>query len=381
LKVYLDNSATTRPGDQAIEAMRSAMTDGYFNPSALYAPALAAEKDMDRCREQIRAVLHAAQGQVTFTSGGTEADNLAIAGSLLGRRPGGKVLYTAGEHPAVLESCKAMADQGFEAVPIPLGPDGLLDLQQLDSLLSKDTRLICVMQVNNETGAIQPLEAVAKLRDRRCPQALLHVDGVQGFLRHHCPVQLWGIDSYALSAHKIHGPKGVGALWTGSRVRLTPILHGGGQEQGIRSGTENTPGIAGLSAAIAAYPAHHDMRALKLRLYERIRAGIPGVSINGPAPEGADAADHILNLSFAPVRAETMLHALEAEGVYVGNGSACSSRKGRHSHVLTAMGLPAARIESAIRFSLAPDLHMEQIDYAAQAVIRSYGLLKAYTRR
>ena len=155
MKVYLDNSATTRPGDQAIEAMRSAMTDGYFNPSALYAPALAAEKDMDRCREQIRAVLHAAQGQVTFTSGGTEADNLAIAGSLLGRRPGGKVLYTAGEHPAVLESCKAMADQGFEAVPIPLGPDGLLDLQQLDSLLSKDTRLICVMQVNNETGAIQ----------------------------------------------------------------------------------------------------------------------------------------------------------------------------------------------------------------------------------
>lgn len=377
--IYLDNSATTRPSAAVMEAMRQAMTDGYFNPSALYKPAMQAEKRMNDCRALIASKL-GVKGRVIFTSGGTEADNLATLGCLPRRRTGGRILYSAGEHPAVIESCKAAVAQGFEAVEIPLLVNGLVDLPALDSLLSSDTLLICVMQVNNETGAVQPLKAIAAQRDERCPDALLHVDGVQGYLRLPCQAEEIGIDSYALSAHKFHGPKGVGALWISPRVRLQPQLYGGGQESGLRPGTHNTPGIAGLDAAIATYPVINTMRDLKLSLYERLREAIPTLEVNGPDPNSAQAADHILNISFPPVRSETLLHALEAEEVYVGNGAACSSRSGKGSHVLRAMGLSSQRVQSAIRFSLNPFLCRQDIDAAANAVIQSYQLLKGYSR-
>ncbi len=380
VKVYLDNSATTRPQDSVMDAMREAMSERYFNPSALYGPALDAEKLLTGCRRDIMQALRTAAGRVIFTSGGTEADNLAIIGAMKRAQPG-RVLYSAGEHPAVAESCKALSTMGHEAVEIPLREDGVLDLSALEALITDNTRLICVMQINNETGAIQPLAEVAALRDRLCPAALFHVDGVQGFLRHACPVSQLGIDSYALSGHKIHGPKGIGALWVSNRVKLQPLAHGGGQEDGLRSGTENTPGIAGLAAAIADYPRQNDMRRMKLMLYERLRESIPDMKVNGPDPASLSAADHILNLSFPPVRAETMLHALEAIGVLVGNGSACSSRKKKLSHVLSAMRLPAADIESAIRFSLNPFLGAEDMDCAADCVIRNYDALKHFTRR
>jgi cysteine desulfurase len=379
LIIYLDNSATTRPSAAVMEAMRLAMTDGYFNPSALYKPAVQAEKRMDDCRALIASRL-AAKGKVIFTSGGTEADNLAILGCLPRRRAGGRILYSAGEHKAVIQSCKAAAAPGFEAVEIPLLENGLVDLAALDSLLTSDTLLICVMQVNNETGAVQPLKSIAAQRDVRCPDALLHVDGVQGYLRLPCQVEQAGIDSYALSAHKFHGPKGVGALWISPRVRLQPQLHGGGQESGLRPGTHNTPGIAGMYAAIATYPAVNAMRDLKLRLYERLREAIPALEVNGPDPNSAQAADHIINISFPPVRSETLLHALEAEEVYVGNGAACTSRSGKGSHVLRAMGLSSQRVQSATRFSLNPFLCRQDIDAAANAVIQSYQLLKRYSR-
>jgi cysteine desulfurase len=379
LIIYLDNSATTRPSAAVIEAMRQAMTDGYFNPSALYKPAVQAEKRMDDCRALIQSKL-GAKGRVIFTSGGTEADNLAILGCLPRRRTGGRILYSAGEHPAVIESCKAAAALGFEAVEIPLLENGLLDLSSLDSLLTRDTLLICVMQVNNETGAVQPLQAIAAQRDARCPDALLHVDGVQGYLRLPCQAEQSGIDSYALSAHKFHGPKGVGALWISPRVRLQSQLFGGGQESGLRPGTHNTPGIAGMNAAIATYPAVNSMRDLKLLLFERLREAIPSPDVNGPDPNSAQAADHILNISFTPVRSETLLHALEADEVYVGNGAACSSRSGKGSHVLRAMGLSNQRVQSAVRFSLNPFISRQDIDAAANAVIKSYHLLKRYSR-
>lgn len=380
VKVYLDNSATTRPQDSVMDAMREAMAERYFNPSALYGPALDAEKLLTGCRRDIMQALRAAGGRVIFASGGTEADNLAIIGAMKRARPG-RVLYSAGEHPAVAESCKALTEMGHEALEIPLREDGLIDLSALEALLTDDTRLVCLMQINNETGAVQPLAEAAALRNRLCPEALFHVDGVQGFLRQGCAVSQLGIDSYALSGHKIHGPKGIGALWVGDRVQLQPLARGGGQEDGLRSGTENTPGIAGLAAAIAAYPRQNDMRRMKLRLYERLRGSIPEMRVNGPDPASPSAADHILNLSFPPVRAETMLHALEGMGVLVGNGSACSSRKKKLSHVLSAMRLPAADIESAVRFSLNPFLREEDMDCAAGCVIRSYDALKRFTRR
>ncbi len=377
--IYLDNSATTRPTAVVMEAMRQAMTDGYFNPSALYKPAVQAEKRMDDCRAHIKSAL-GGKGRVIFTSGGTEADNLAIFGCLPQRKAGGRILYSAGEHQAVMESCKAAAALGYTVMKIPLLANGLVDLPAFNSLLTSDTLLICAMQVNNETGAVQPLKAIAELRDERCPDALLHVDGVQGYLRLPCQAEHAGIDCYALSAHKIHGPKGIGALWISPRVRLQPQLYGGGQESGLRPGTHNTPGIAGLEAAIATYPTVNAMRELKLHLYGRLREAIPALEVNGPDPNCAQAADHILNISFPPVRSETMLHALEAVGIYVAGGAACSSRSGRGSHVLRAMGLSPQRVQSAIRFSLDPFLSRQDIDDAADAVIKCYQMLKRYSR-
>ncbi|MHC1785493.1 MAG: cysteine desulfurase family protein [Christensenellales bacterium] len=379
MTAYLDNSATTRPSDVVIEAMRQAMADDWFNPSSLYAPSLMADRKMDLCRQLIQDRLRS-KGRVIFTAGGTEADNLAILGGLSRSRTAGRIICSAGEHPAVRESCKAAAGLGYEVQEAPLTGEGLTDVRALEALVSPDTRLICVMQVNNETGAIQPLAEISALRRRLCPDALLHVDGVQGFLRLPCAAEELGIDSYALSGHKIHGPKGIGALWTGKRVHLQPLMFGGGQEGGLRSGTPNTPGVAGLAAAIMSYPEAHSMRQLKLALFERLRAAIPGLSVNGPDPYSSLAADHILNLSFPPVRAETMLHALEARQVYVGNGSACSSRSKQVSHVLQAMGKPANQSQSAIRFSLNPFLTAIEIDQAAQAVIDSYEMLRHYSR-
>ena len=363
-----------------IQAMSRAMAERYFNPSSLYAQSLDVERSMDSCRKSILSSLKASNGSIVFTSGGTEADNLAILGAM-GSFSSGKVLYSAGEHPAVTESCKELSRRGLAAEEIPLTREGIVSLEALDSMLTSDTRLICLMQVNNETGAVQPLRELAALRDRLCPEAMIHADGVQGFLRQACPVSETGIDSYALSAHKIHGPKGIGALWVSGRQRLRPILFGGGQEGALRSGTENTPGIAGLLAAICCYPAEHRMRVMKLRLYERIKSEIPEAQVNGPDPYSEHAADHILNLSFPPVRAETMLHALEGMGVLVGNGSACSSKKKSASHVLSAMRIPPAAIESAVRFSLNPYLTEDDIDYAADCVIKNFALLKRFTRR
>ena len=379
MTVYLDNSATTRPCEEAIAAMARCMREEYFNPSALYAPALIAQRMMRSCREEILRILHAPGGsRVIFTSGGTEADNLAILGSLSRRRPG-RVLYSAGEHPAVKEAC---LQSGHEAFPIPYDQDGRVDLEKLAGLLDGDVRMICCMQVNNETGAIQPLAEIARLRSQKCPAALFHVDAVQGFLRVPLDMQALQITSVALSGHKIHGPKGIGALITAPGVRVRPRQVGGGQEGDYRSGTENTPGIAGMLAAMNAFPRDHQMREMKLLLWERIKERIPEAIINGPDPaDPALTAPHILNVSLPPVRSETMLHALEGEGIYVGLGSACSSHKQKVSAVLEAMHLPRPRMESALRFSLCPENTADEMEAAADACLRQYRVLSKYQRR
>ena len=376
--VYLDNAATTQPTLAVIEAVNLSLSTGFFNPSALYKPAVAAAKEMENCRQLIKDRLQAEQ--VIFTSGGTEANNLAILGQFSGSRQGGRVLYSLGEHPSVKAACQALPE-GFLATGIPLNREGVVDMEAFSLLLGPDTRLVCVMQVNNETGVIQPLLEAAKLIKEKAPGAWLHVDGVQGFLR--LPVRLkdFGIDSYALSAHKVHGPKGIGALALGGKKPIKPHLFGGGQEAGMRSGTENTPGIAGLVAAIQGFPSTQEMRARKLRLYEELRAVIPALLVNGPDPYGPSACDHILNLSFPPVRAETMLHALSAKGVYVSHGAACSSRKSRHSETLKAMGIGQAALDGALRFSLSPYNTDEEINTAVNAVKEAYQALKAFTRR
>ena len=381
MPIYLDNSATTRVCDAAAAAMMQCMQAGYFNPSAVYGPALETEKMMRACRETLLRSVHARTGsQAIFTSGGTEADNLAILGRLSGMR-GGRILYSAGEHPAVKEACLAAEAMGFEAHSVPYDHTGAVDLDALEKLMTPDTRLICCMQVNNETGAIQPLSEIAALRARRAPEAHFHVDGVQGFLR--VPFDMPGVqaDSYALSGHKIHGPKGIGALILAPGVRVHPRALGGGQESGLRSGTENTPGIAGLLAAVEAYPLENGMRQVKLHLWQRLREAIPDAAVNGPAPDSDLAAPHILNVSLPPVRSETMLHALEGAGIYVGMGSACSSHKQKVSAVLRAMNTPQRLAESALRFSLCPENTLAEMEQVAAACGQNYAVLSKFQRR
>lgn len=382
MPIYLDNSATTRVCDAAAAAMMQCMQAGYFNPSAVYGPALETEKMMRACRETLLRSVHARTGsQAVFTSGGTEADNLAILGRLSGMRGGGRILYSAGEHPAVKEACLAAEAMGFEAHSVPYDHTGAVDLDALEKLITPDTRLICCMQVNNETGAIQPLSEIAALRARRAPEAHFHVDGVQGFLR--VPFDMPGVqaDSYALSGHKIHGPKGIGALILAPGVRVHPRALGGGQESGLRSGTENTPGIAGLLAAVESYPLENGMRQVKLHLWQRLRETIPDAAVNGPAPDSDLAAPHILNVSLPPVRSETMLHALEGAGIYVGMGSACSSHKQKVSAVLRAMNTPQRLAESALRFSLCPENTLAEMEQVAAACGQNYAVLSKFQRR
>lgn len=378
MSVYLDNSATTRPCDAAVEAMNACMREGFYNPSALYAPALRAATALRDCRDAVLISVHAPMAsKVIFTSGGTEADNLAILGRASKLRSG-KVLFSAGEHPAVKEACQHC---GLEAEEIPYDRMGRVDLTALRDMLSPDTAMICCMQVNNETGAIQPLSEIAALRREIAPAAHFHVDGVQGFLRVPFDMAALGADSYALSGHKIHAPKGVGALVLAPRAQLNPRQMGGGQEGGLRSGTENTPGIAGLLAAIRAYPKENEMRETKLLLWRLIQQAVPGASVNGPAPDSPLSAPHILNVSLPPVRSETMLHALEGERIYVGMGSACSSFKQRVSPVLRAMHVPAPQAESALRFSLCPENTRAEMEITAQAIQRQYTVLSKFQRR
>ena len=383
MEAYLDNSATTRPSQPVIDAVTAAMRDGYFNPSSPYGPALQAEKRMDDCRALLVKQTQAGAGEVIFTSGGTEADNLAILGYLSAVKRPGKVLYTAVEHPAVKQSCLAAERMGHTAVAIPVLKDSTVDLEALAALLDECVHLICVMQVNNETGAIQPLMEIVSLRDKLCPKAAIHVDGVQGFLRVPFSMQSLNIQSYALSSHKLHGPKGAGALILQKGHKVSPREFGGGQEKGLRSGTENTPGVAGLMAAVETYPENSakKMMLLKRRLYELLSENLPGVNINGPDLDSAACGPHVLNVSFRPVRSETMLYALAGDNIYVSMGSACSSRKQKVSETLKAMAVPQWDAECAIRFSLSPYTTEAEIDYAALRVKEHYQTLSKFVRR
>lgn len=384
MNVYLDNSATTRPFETVVEAMNKSMLEGFYNPSALYAPAMYAERGMADARKAIAATLKANEKNVIFTSGGTESDNLAIWGWLQTQRVPGEVLYTAAEHAAVKNAClEAERRFGCKAREIPLLSNGSIDIAALEKMLNKHTQLICVMQVCNETGVIMPIKEVCALRDKLAPKAAIHVDGVQGYLRVPFSFQQYKVQSYALSAHKIHGPKGVGALVIRDGHRIKPQMAGGGQQNDLRSGTENTCGIAGLMEAIRQYPADgmSRMLAMKQLLAAMLAEKLPEMQIVGLPVDDAMSAGHILNVAFPPVRAETLLHALEMDNICVGTGSACSSKKGKHSTVLTAMGCSFQVMEGAIRISLSPCNTEEEMRYTAEKMIEKVGMLRKFTRR
>lgn len=376
---YLDNSATTQPCAAAVEAMVRCMNEGFYNPSSVYRPAVDAFRAVRECRETLLRAVHGDGCDLTFTSGGTEANNLAVLGSV-GRMRGKQVVaVSAVEHPSVREAFEQLRAEGHDVRVIGVTESGELHWDELAHALDDGASLVSCMQVNNETGALLDAARLHRLVNGR---ALIHVDGVQGFLR--VPFEMKYADLYTLSGHKIHGPKGIGALVVRKGVRLAPRQIGGGQENGLRSGTENTPGIAGLRAAAEELMRQQDrlfdgLMQKKLHLIEAFRTAVPEMLVNGPEPE--KAAPHIVNLSFPGVRGEVMLHALEAEGVYASTGSACSSKKLKVSNVLLAMGIAPERAEWALRFSISPHTTVEEIDEAAEKLRVCYDMLKRFKRR
>ena len=373
---YLDNSATTRPDDRGVDNMAQCMREGYFNPSSVYLPAVNAFREVRACREELLQAVHGAGCRLIFTSGGTEANNLAILGAG-GRIRGLKIAaVSAVEHPSVRACFDELARQGVEVRVIGVNGKGELDFAALEKALEDGAGLVSVMQVNNETGAINDIPRIHAMTQGR---ALLHVDGVQGFLR--TPFSMKDAELYTLSGHKIHGPKGIGALVCRENILINPRNMGGGQENGLRSGTENTPGIAGLREA-ARLMKGYDMGELmqkKLHLIQAFGAQVENMRVNGPDP--AAAAPHIVILCFPGVRGEVMLHALESCGVYASTGSACSSKKLKVSSVLTAMGISPTEAEWALRFSLSPKTTFEEIDYAAEKLGACYAQLRRFQRR
>ena len=383
MNAYLDNSATTKPSAAVAAAVRELMEGGWYNPSALYKPALEIQKKLDGVRETCLKAAGAQGQKVIFTSGGTEADNLALLGHLKSRRKPGRVLISSVEHPAVSACADEIRKMGHTVEEIPAGKTGSVDLAKLEEMLDEDVLMISVMQVNNETGAVEPLQEIVKLRNTKAPGAAIHVDGVQGFLRVPMDFNKLGIQSYAFSGHKIHGLKGTGALIVRKDHPIRPVQFGGGQEGNLRSGTENTFGIIALGEAVRTWDpeANARMRELKNNLRTQLMEKIPEAKVNGPEESPETCAPHILNVALMPVRSQTMLFALEGDGVYVSAGSACASRKQKISPVLKAMGVSTEQADCSLRFSLCADTTQEEIDYAVECAVKHYGMLKKFVRR
>jgi len=365
--VYLDNSATTKPYPEVVAEMVKYMESRYGNPSSLHRMGIEAEKAMKEARKSVAVSLGAKEEEIFFTSGGTEADNMAIFGAVQARkRRGNKIITSRIEHPAVAESCRKLEESGFRVEYLPVGSDGVIDLEALESVLDEQTILITVMHVNNEVGSIQPVEGIAKLKSeaekRFGTEIPLHIDAVQSYGR--LPVSAGTADLLSLSGHKIHGPKGVGALYVRKGLTIHPHLVGGGQERGLRSGTENVPAVAGFGVAAELCRGNMDkrietMKKVKAYLSEGIRTEIPDIRFNS-TEQGSPS---ILNVSFSGVRGEVLLHTLEQSEIYVSTGSACSSRKKGQSSVLKAMGLSDKEIEGAIRFSFSEFNTTDEMDY------------------
>ena len=359
--IYFDNSATTRPCKEAVEAMTLAMTQNWANPSALYGFGIDAAKELRVSRQQVAAAMGAEPDRVFFTSGGTEADNWAIFGTVkrFGKR-GKHIITTAIEHHAVLNCMKELESQGYEVTYLQPDSMGCVTAQQLKAALRTDTILVSIMMVNNEVGSVMPIAQMAKLTHKLCPNAIFHTDAVQGFLKIPFSAKMLGADLISVSSHKIHGPKGAGALYISPKLKsFPPMIYGGGQESGYRSGTEGTPAIAGFAAACAACAATvtadiaHES-ALLAKLVEKI-SSLEQIQING-----AHQAPHILSLSIPGVPTQNTINILQDHEICVSAGSACA--KGHRSHTLTAMNLSPQVMDSSFRVSLSRETTEEDLD-------------------
>lgn len=375
MEVYLDNSATTRPYDEVVRTVCDIMKDTYGNPSSLHRMGKRAEDLLTDARELISSTVYCTPDELYFTCGGTESDNLAIIGyAMANRRRGNKIITQATEHKAVLESFEYLGKNGFEVCVLPVDGQGMIDMEVFEKELDDNTILVSIMAVNNETGAIMPIDKISsKIDHSKCA---LHVDGVQAYGKIKLNVKKLGIDMLTLSAHKIHGPKGAGALYVRRGLKVEPRFLGGQQEKAMRSGTENPPAIAGFAKAAQIKFDSFDECAQKVEgLKQRLIKGvqdIEGTVINSPE----NSVYSVVNISFTGVRSEVLLHVLESKGIYVSAGSACNSKKDKYSYVLQAMGLPVKVIDSALRFSLSEFNTEEEIDYVCSVLAKEVPILQ-----
>ena len=359
--IYLDNSATTKPCNEAVEAMTNALTVNWANPSALYDFGIDTARQLRTARHQVAAAMGAEPDRIFFTSGGTEADNWAIFSTVkrLGKR-GKHIITTAIEHHAILNCMKQLEAQGFEVTYLQPEETGTISIEALKAALRKDTILVSIMMVNNEVGSVMPIAQMAKLTHKLCPDAYFHTDAVQGFLKIPFSAKTLGADLISVSSHKIHGPKGAGALYISPRIKAFPaLLLGGGQEGGYRSGTEGTPAIFGFAAACAAVNATFQKDVSREKQYLDVLvqelSTLKGLTING-----CHEAPHILSLSIPGVPTQNTINILQDHGIFVSAGSACA--KGHRSHVLEAMRLPNQVMDSSFRVSICRDTTPEELN-------------------
>lgn len=383
MEVYLDNSATTRCFDEVAQLMHKIMCEDYGNPSSMHHKGVEAERYVRDARETLAKILKVNEKEILFTSGGTESDNIAVIGAAMANHRRGRHLITTQiEHPAILQPMAYLQNQGFEVTYLPVDREGRISLKDLERAIRPDTILVSIMHTNNEIGSLQPVAEAGELIKKCNPQTMFHVDAVQGFGKFRIYPKKMQIDMLSVSAHKIHGPKGVGFLYLREGARVNPIMYGGGQQKGMRSGTENVAGSAGM--AKAAELVYRDLDRDMERMYGLREMLINGVSqieevkVNGcPGREGAA---HIVSLSVRGVRSEVLLHALEERGIYVSAGSACASHKPQPSATLRAIGIEKELLDSTIRFSFSVFTTKEEIAYTVQALNEMVPMLRRYTR-
>ena len=360
MEIYLDNSATTKPYQEVVDKMVLALTTQYGNPSSIHKKGIEVEREIKEIRRNIARSLGAKENEIYFTSGGTECNNTIIRSvARLNKKTKKHIISTVIEHPSVLDTLKDLESEGFEVTYLPVDKDGKISIEDLKNEIKKETILVSIMHVNNEIGTIQPIEEIGKYLKSLDEKIYLHVDAVQSYAKIKFRPSRYNIDFMSVSGHKLHGPKGIGFMYVKENNRIKPLLTGGGQEIGIRSGTENVPGIYGIGEAVKVINKDLEgtidkIRELRDLLKEEILANIDDVKINTPE----DGVCHVLNVSFRGVRGEVLLHYLEQKEIYVSTGSACSSKK-KGSHVLNAIGLTPEEIEGAIRFSLS-DLNTKE---------------------
>lgn len=383
MEAYFDNSATTRVLDSVKDIVVKTMTEDYGNPAAKHRKGMEAEQYIREARKIIADSMKVQEKEILFTSGGSESNNMALIGTAWANQRAGKhIISTAIEHPSVYNPLGVLEELGFEVTILPVDHDGHISLKELEEAIRPDTILVSTMYVNNEVGAVEPVEEISRVIKAKNPSALYHVDAIQAYGKYVIRPKKQGIDLLSVSSHKIHGPKGVGFLYIRSGVKIKPLIYGGGQQAGMRSGTENVPGVAGFGAAVKEMYTDHAEKIQKLiglKDYMTDRLGeIEGTVIN--SKKGEASAPQIVSVSFEGVRSEVLLHALEDKGIYVSSGSACSSNHPGISGTLKGIGVAQKLLDSTIRISFSIFNTKEEVDYTIDVLEELVPVLRRYQR-